>query len=379
MLGEDDPSGIEGQGILQTLAHRVTVLSAAYAVLAVLPLFLVGSQSVVLQRDLGFGRAQLGLATSACYAASALTAVPLGRLIQRAGPAQGLRLSGALSFTSLLIIGLVVSSWWQLVLALALCGCANAAAQVSSNLALAGGVARSRQALAFGAKQAAVPFSSLLAGVSVPAVSALVGWRGDMLAAALIVALVLVLAPPLRAGAVPGEQHGGGVDRFLVALAVSGLCAGAIGNTLPAFMVDSATAEGFGHNAASVLLALGGAAAIAGRVGTGWLADRRRSVGVAEMMGVTLLGAAAFVALVLGHASRPVFVLSTLVAFGGGWGWAGIVYFATVRTHPVAAATASSFVLSWVYVGNVVGPAGVGRSPRSPPTPWRGPSPRSCS
>jgi predicted MFS family arabinose efflux permease len=63
---------------------------------------------------------------------------------------------------------------------------------------------------------------------------------------------------------------------------------------------------------------------------------------------------------VLGHASRPVFVLSTLVAFGGGWGWAGIVYFATVRTHPVAAATASSFVLSWVYVGNVIGPAGVG-------------------
>lgn len=106
-----DPFGTEDQGTLQTLAHRVNVLPAANAVLAVLPLFLVGSQSVVLQRDLGFGRAQLGLATSACYAASALTAVPLGRLIQRTAP-HGAGLSGALSFTSLLVIGVAVSSWW---------------------------------------------------------------------------------------------------------------------------------------------------------------------------------------------------------------------------------------------------------------------------
>jgi hypothetical protein len=40
--------------------RRVTSLAVAYAVLGVLPLFLVSAQSVQLQRDLGFDRAALG-------------------------------------------------------------------------------------------------------------------------------------------------------------------------------------------------------------------------------------------------------------------------------------------------------------------------------
>lgn len=347
-------------GVLEALGNRATLIPTAYAVLAALPVFLVSSQSVVLQRELGFGKVQLGLAVSACYAASALTAVPVGRLVQRAGPSNGLRLAALLSMTSLVLIGAVASGWWTLLIALALCGAANASAQVASNMALADGVAPSRQALAFGAKQAAVPFASLLAGVSVPLVAAFVGWRGDALAAAGLVAATLLLAPRLAPGRPRLPKPTMDVDRFLIALGVSGFCAGAIGNALPAFTVDAATAAGLGHNSASLLLALGGGAAVAGRIAAGWLADRRHSSGLGELMAVTLIGAGAFALLAVGHGSRLVFVVATLAAFAGGWGWAGIIYFATVRAHPLAAGTASGFVLSWVYAGNVVGPAGVG-------------------
>jgi predicted MFS family arabinose efflux permease len=347
-------------GVLEALGNRATLIPTAYAVLAALPVFLVSSQSVVLQRELGFGKVQLGLAVSACYAASALTAVPVGRLVQRAGPSTGLRLAALLSMASLVLIGALASGCWTLLVALALCGAANASAQVSSNLVLADGVVASRQALAFGAKQAAVPFASLLAGVSVPLVAAFLGWRGDMLAAAALVGATLLFAPRLAPGRPRPGKPGLGVDRFLVALGISGFCAGAIGNALPAFTVDAATGVGLGHNAASLLLALGGGAAVAGRVGAGWFADRRRSSGLTELIAVTLIGAGAFVLLAVGHGSRPVFVFATLVAFAGGWGWAGIIYFATVRAHPLAAGVASGFVLSWVYAGNVVGPAAVG-------------------
>jgi predicted MFS family arabinose efflux permease len=347
-------------GVVEALGNRATLVPTLYAVLAALPVFLVSSQSVVLQRELEFGRVQLGLAISACYAASALTAVPLGRLLQRAGASSGLRLAALLSMTALVVIGALATSWWHLVGALALCGAANASAQIASNLALASGVVASRQALAFGAKQAAVPFAGMLAGLSVPLVADVVGWRADMLAAAAVLAATLLFAPRLASGRSPQARREVRADRFLVALGVSGICAGAVGNALPAFTVDAATSVGLGHNGASLLLALGGAAAIVGRVGVGWIADRRGSPGLAELVAMTLAGAAAFALLAVGHGSRAIFVLATLIAFAMAWGWPGIIYFATVRAHPEAAAAASGFVLSWVYTGNVLGPAGVG-------------------
>ena len=68
------------------MTARATLLPMAYVVLAVLPLFLVSSQSVVLQRDLGFDDIRLGLGVSACYGSAALTAPAFGRLMQRRPP-----------------------------------------------------------------------------------------------------------------------------------------------------------------------------------------------------------------------------------------------------------------------------------------------------
>lgn len=347
-------------GILKTLGNRAAALPTAYAVLAALPVFLVSSQSVILQRELSFDRVQLGVAISVSYAASAVTALPIGRLLQHASPSLGLRMAAVLSMTSLVLVGAVASQWWHLLVAMALCGAANASAQVASNLALAGGVARSRQALAFGARQAAIPFASVLAGLSVPVVAALFGWRGDMLGAAVVVAATLLLAPRLASARPSGPKQGMRVDRYLIALGVSGICAGAIGNSLPAFTVDAATTAGIGHNGASLLLALGGLAAVAGRLSAGMIADRRRSVGIAELMATTLIGAAAFSVLAVGHDTHAVFVIAMLVAFAGGWGWAGAIHFATMRSSAVGAGTASGFVLAWIYTGNLIGPVAMG-------------------
>jgi MFS family permease len=380
--------------------RRVTSLAVAYAVLGVLPLFLVSAQSVQLQRDLGFDRAALGLAVSLCFAASALAANPAGRFVERVGPTGGLRLSASLSLLGLLVMAIVASAWWHVALAVALSGVANALAQVSTNVALASGVPTRRQGVAFGAKQAAIPTASLVAGLALPIVGLVAGWRFAFAGAALVVAVAVLRVPRLeggaalrrstaspergtplddrraagresesatagdmpahREGAPPGEARGGVRTRLLVLLAIAGLLAGAVGNAIPTFTVDSSVARGIDESLAGLLLAAGSLASIAGRIGSGWVADKRGSLGIAELATLTAIGALACSALALSHDSDALFAVAVIAGFGAGWGWAGVIYFAVVRTHPQAPAAATAFVLSVVFVGNVIGPAGVG-------------------
>ena len=97
-------------------------------------------------------------------------------------------MSASLSLLGLLVMAVVASAWWHVALAVALSGVANALAQVSTNVALASGVPTRRQGVAFGAKQAAIPTASLVAGLALPIVGLVAGWRVAFAAAAVVVA-----------------------------------------------------------------------------------------------------------------------------------------------------------------------------------------------
>ncbi len=348
-------------GLARVLLGRATLLPVLYSIGGVLPLFLVSSQVAALGRDLDLTRSRLGIAVGVCFTASALSATPLGHLTARLGPAAGLRLSAGLSLASLVIIGALATEWWHVPLALVLCGMANAAAQVASNLALAGGVPAARQGFAFGAKQAAIPVASLLAGLSLPVVALTAGWRAAFLGAAAIMAAAVLYDTGLASETQPaGRRARGGRTRLLLALAATGLLAGGVGNAVPAFAVDSAVARGIGESAAGLVLAMGSVMAVIGRLSTGWVADRRHSPGLVELAATTGVGVLAFAVLIASGSGHVLYVAAVLLAFATAWGWPGLIYFAAVRTHPATPGPASGFVLSWVYVGNVLGPLGVG-------------------
>jgi predicted MFS family arabinose efflux permease len=147
---------------------------------------------------------------------------------------------------------------------------------------------------------------------------------------------------------------------LLVAIGLTGLLAGAVANALPAFAVDSAVARGIAQGPAGVIFALGSAAAILARLGSGWFVDRRRSPGFAELAGLTSLGGISLLALSLSGGSNVLFVAALIAGFGTAWGWPGLIYYATVRSHPATPAAATGLVLSCVYLGNILGPAAVG-------------------
>jgi MFS family permease len=224
------------------------------------------------------------------------------------------------------------------------------------------GVSPERQGLAFGAKYAAIPTASLAAGLALAAVALVADWRTGALGAAVVVAAAVVLRPEVAAAArtMPGHRSRSRPTLLLVAIGATGLLAGGVGNALPAFTVDSAVSRGIGEHEAALILAMGSAAALIMRVAGGWIADRRRSVGLSELTALTAVGAVSFAVLVASGGSDTLFVLGVVVTFAAAWGWPGLIHFATARTHRSSQGPATGFVLSCVYAGNVLGPGAVG-------------------
>jgi predicted MFS family arabinose efflux permease len=339
---------------------RASAGAIATTIACVLPVFLLGGLAVQMGEELRFSPAGLGLAVSVYFGVSALASVPSGALVERLGPAVVARAGILLSAGSLLAVALLARSYAVLVVLLAVGAGANALGQLASNMALARQVPAGRQGLSFGVKQAAIPISTLLAGAAVPAFALTVGWRWAFVAAAgaALAALPAVPTDPHRPAGAHRERGAGRATTPLVVLGVAATLAAAAANALGTFLVDSAAGRGLDPALAGLTLTLGSAVCVAGRVGSGWLADRRARGHVAVIAGMLVVGAGG---LGLLAAAGPVpLVAGVVLGFGLGWAWPGLLNFAVVRLHPQAPAAATSITQTGVYAGGCVGPLGLG-------------------
>ncbi|MEO3747025.1 MFS transporter [Plantactinospora sp. B5E13] len=337
-----------------------TVLGATATTIAcVLPVFLVGGLAVQLGAELRFSPAGLGLAVAVYFGVSALASVPSGALVERYGPVLVARAGILLAATTTLAIAVLARSYATLVGLLAIGAGANALGQLASNTALARGVPPGRQGLSFGIKQSAIPTATLLAGAAVPAVALTVGWRwAFVLAAGLAVATLPLVPVDRRPVARATRQRGGRPTGALVLLGAAATLAAASANALGTFVVDSAVARGLSPAVAGLVLTLGGALCLLGRVGTGWWADRRAGGHVAVIAGMLVVGAGGLALLTL--AGTVPLVVGVTLGFGIGWAWPGLLNFAVVRLHPQAPAAATSITQTGVYAGGCLGPLGLG-------------------
>lgn len=336
---------------------RTVAAAALSTVLATLPVFLLGGLAVLVRDELGFSEVQLGLAASAFFTVAAVSSVPAGRIAARLGAWATTVLAAAASSASLVATALA-PSYTVLVAALALGGVGNALAQIGTNGALAAVVPASRQGLAFGVKQAAVPAATLVAGFALPLVGLTLGWRASFAGTALLALVYLAVAPrptEVRAARRPGGGRAG--DAAVGALAVVAFGASlsaAAANGLAAFLVVSAVAAGFSVAAAGVLLGCGSALGVAARVGAGWLADRHDRGHLAVVAGMMAVGAVGMGLLATGAA--PAFLLGTALIFAFGWSWPGLMTYAVVRLNPSSPAVATSYTQTGVFAGGAVGP-----------------------
>lgn len=336
---------------------RTVVAASLSTVLASLPVFLLGGLAVLVRRDLGFGEVQLGLAVSAFFTVAAASAVPAGRVAGRLGSWATTALAAVLSATALVAMA-VAPGYVALVAALGVAGVANALAQMGSNQALARVVPRTRQGLAFGVKQSAVPVATLVAGLALPLVALTLGWRASFIGAALLaVAIVAVIPRPAR-----GTTRRIGATRRVAESSVRALAVVAVGagfaagaaSALGTFLVESAVTVGLSPASAGFVLASGSALAVVGRLLAGWWADSRAS-GLLVVVAIMLGSGAAGMAL-LATGSLTALWPGAVLAFGIGWSWPGLLNFAVVRLNPEAPAAATSITQTGVFAGAASGP-----------------------
>lgn len=345
------------------MARRTVLGALAIVTAGQLPAFLTGALAVQISRDLELSASRLGIAIGAFFVASALGSAALGRLAEHVGWRRGMELGGAATFLSLLGVAVLARSWPTLVACLAVGGIGNALSQPAANLSLTRTVTHDRQGLVFGIKQSAIPLSTLIGGLSVPTVALTVGWRWTYVGAAVgaLLAAVSVPAEPEERsptstdlGDVPIARRLPRTVRPLVFVSIAGGLGAMVGNSLGAFLVTTAVRSGMTERWSGLLLVLGSVVGLSMRISSGWAADhfsfQPLSV-VARLLAAGGLGCLAIASL---HA--PVLVAGTVLAFGAGWGWPGLLNLAVVRDYLAAPAMATGITQTGVYIGAALGP-----------------------
>ena len=338
--------------------------AAAFAAVAVttvgvLPVYMVGVLWVQLRADLGFGTSLLGVLVACFFATSGVSALTAGLVVRRFGTSPVVRLSALVGAVSMLVIGVAAQYTVVLIGALVLAGWGNGIGQPASNDLIARAVAANRHGLAYGTKQAAIPLSTMIAGVAVPLIAIPLGWRPAFAIGAVLALLVMLTVPGgarLRppGSAEPSEAAGPFRRAPLFVLAAGLLLGAATGNALGSFFVATAVDGGIAPATAGVLAAVASGIGAAARIAMGWLADRVRAkwlLVVATQMGIGGLSYA-----LLGTGVEVLIAAGAVIGYCTGWAWAGLSTYSVARMHPGMAARATSITQGGMGAGAALGP-----------------------
>jgi len=344
-----------------------TTLAQALATLAVFALPTLAPQ---VARDLGVAPHLVGYQVALIYTAAATTSLRAGLVLARFGAArstQAALAAAALGVTAIAWGGLVGAAAGSALLGIGY-GLTNpAATQVLSRLAPA-----NRRNMVFSIKQTGVPLGGAAAGLLLPVLSLLIGWRGALSVVAVLAGLAaLALGAfrpawdvPVEGQGAPGREGPRGLALLrsqpgLLSLAGMGACFSAMQLSLGAYAVTMLVEE-FGWTP----VAAGGAAAaslIAGAVGRlVWAAVADRLGAGLPVLAVIGLGTT------LGAVAMPfalgwpwALVLALLCAFGACTaGWTGLSMAEGARLAPPGAAgAATGAILAVTFTGVVIGPS----------------------
>lgn len=354
---------VHGRATLNARSRRSWVTGASVAggvgVVADLPAVLTGALAVPMGQEFALGTAGLGAAIGACRATAALSSVPVGRLTDRLGSTNSLRLAAVAATVSAAAIALLATSWLLLTVGLVISGFAVAMGQPAANRLISLTVPAKRLSVAFGIKQSAPPTAALLAGVSVPVIALTLGWRWVfVVAAVLAVAMLPAIGrrplPADRSVVVPPQPARPGQRPGLMLLGV-GFCFGtAAATVVPAFYVVAAVRAGSSVQFAGVLLAVASAATVLVRLSMGVVAGRM-ATGHFRLCGA-LVATGALGLLLLGTGSARLMALGVVIAMPTIWGFNGVFWFAVVGLARDRPGTITGNMSPAGHVGGSLGP-----------------------
>ena len=341
------------------------LMMGSYATLSLAPI------APLVRADLGLSRAGIGLLTAVVFLGAAIASGPSGHLADRLGAARLLMLA---------MIGVGVSQIvasqspfvWLFVLAIFGVGLGYGGITPPTNVIVRGAADGSNQGLIMSAKQIGVTLGGLLAGLTLPAIADLFGWRAALLApaaAAFVIALIVFLTRanlrrqtgPIAHPDVRSEKL---VLRIWWRLGVGGfgfLMAGlqlSFVSYLAVFLTEN---HGYRLGIAGISLAVTMLGGTIGRLGWAVISDRwfsqRRWAGLSLTAAVAAVGLLGMAVLPTGYWLWP---CVALVGFSS-IGWNG-VFLALVAASvpPSHVGRVSGSALRSVFTGIVVIPPIIG-------------------
>ena len=311
-------------------------LSVTLVAVCTLPLFLTGALAPQLSEELRFTASGLGLAIAAYRVGAAATVGVLGRLADRIGSTNGVRLAATFTIVASLGIALTVRSLVGLIAWLLVGALGRSLSQPAVNRLIVNRIPVRRQGTAFGVKQSGGPSASMLAGLSVPLLAATLGWRAAFIAAAVLAAVVILSVgkPTPRRTTVRAKRVARTplrARRTLALLFLAFTVASGASSVLTAFYVASATSAGLSPGLAGTMLAAASVVAITVRVTSGVASDRMPSGHLLLCAAMLLVGG--FGTLALATGVPWLMATGILVGLAGSWGFDGVFWYAVVRRY----------------------------------------------
>ena len=347
----------------QNLFAGVLVLVMALAIM--LPPAL-GALGPFLIDDLGLNRSQIGILASVASLASALLAPPLGRIVDRYVGRGLISVVFVVVAVGLFSVAAAPSFPW-LVAAVFVAGAGMALANPATNRLIAAHGDPQRRGLLVGLKQSGVQVGATLAGVTLPAVATVLGWRGAIAIVALFAVLAAAtgwLAVPrsFAPGAEPSAKGTPGAapdtsEREIHWLAVFTFFMAAGTATLVSYLpLYSFDEVGYSAVVAGLVGATLAFVGIAARIGWARFADR---IGDPWRVLVWLASGAAAAQLLLLLAPRvPILLWISAAALGASMGaWHAVVQVTIVRRGLHGAGRRTGLVHLTFSAGMVAGPA----------------------
>jgi MFS family permease len=345
-------------------ARRAVAVALALIVLVSMPSLLTASLFPQLRTDIPMTKSLLGVAFAAFASVAALASTPAGRLVDRIGGANGIRLAAAISGACALAMATVAGSSTVVAAILGAAGAAAALAGPASSVLLGGAVGRERMGLALGLQWSGGPFAAAVAGLALPLVARPLGWRWGF---AIAIALALAVAAAAPRDGAEARAAGRSPARTpqairwsptVLVLVLGTALASAVGMGVVTFLVAALTHAGAGAGMAGAVLTATALGAAGLRVAAGVVADRRPHHALRHMGGM-LLGSGAGL-LLLASGAPLAMAAGGLVAGGLGWGWQGLINLAMVAIFPAAPGRATGVMMTGSFAGAAAGPLLVG-------------------
>jgi MFS family permease len=316
----------------------------------------------------------IGLFVGIVYAGAMLAGLASGGFIERFGSIRVSQGGVALCAAATLAVAVTPQRLPEaLALAALVMGLGYGPITPASSQLLQRTAAPSRMALTFSIKQTGVPAGVALSGALLPGLALAFGWRPTFVLVALVGAIVVALAQPIRAGldaerrpqrplslaAIVGPLAVLRESSALLTLALVSFAYSATQVCLTSFLIVHLTgALGYSLVSAGLILTATTIAGAIGRIAWGIVADRllapRRTLGL-----IGAIAAACAIAMALSAPGWPAAAIVALAACFGATaiGWNGVQLAEVARLAPAGAAGKVTGATSVVtFAGVVVGP-----------------------